>query len=277
MSALLQPAFDRVERHALLGVMCRDAVDGRLVSDGLQVELLDLWRPAWTSRLAANRSGVFALHAAPGLRGFGDDAIGSPPATGRWRLIVSDPLGRYLPTAASPMLPHDGLFGAGSGAVAGSPPAFLPFVPLYSAATRALPPAMQSLRTELRLADEPDRPASWARLELWLGSQRLAEGIADAMGRAQLIFPLPRPREAPLSASPAEAGNRFEWTVTLRAYWHAERRADLVPDLDDVLAQPCVGLVESSSPNLPLVPLLLRAGETLIARGATSSYLYVAP
>ena len=71
---------------------------------------------------------------------------------------------------------------------------------------------------ELRRAAAPAAPAAWTRLELWLGSQRLAEGLAGADGQALLVFPLPKPREVPFGVSPAEASERFEWTVELHAF-----------------------------------------------------------
>lgn len=277
MSARLAPGFDRIVRHAVLGLQCRDAVDGRVVADGLRVRLHDGWRSAWTAELAANRSGVFVLHAAPGLHGFGAAAaVVSPAEPGRWRLEIEDVQGRYLPVAAEPLLPLDELFGVGPGAAPASPPDALPYVPLYSAPTRPLPPALQALRVELRRAADPDAPAAWTRLELWLGTQRLAEGLAGADGQALLVFPLPRPREVPIGVSPAEAGERFEWTVELRAFRSAAVAAAPWPTLASLLAQPSAALLDAGSPPLPPAPLVLRAGVPLVARGATASYLTVA-
>ena len=273
MSTELSPGFDRVVRQALLGIQFRDAVDGRVVADGLQVELADLWQPQRRQLLVANRSGVFALHRFAGLRGFGDDLPDSPPSPGRFRVTARDPLGRYVATAVSPTLPAAGLFAP---AASGSPSVPPPHVPLYSAATRPLPVAMASLRAELRAAGNDAAPVPWARLELWLGSQRLAEGLADAAGRVLLVFALPRPPEAALHASPAATATRFEWSVTLRAFWHPDRRADEIPDLDAVHAQPEVGLLAGASPPRALPALTLRGGETLVAASAPSSFLYVA-
>ena len=67
MTALLQPGFDRVVRSALLGLQFRDAVDGRVVGEGLEVQIQDLWQPRRHQMLTANRSGIFALHAFAGL------------------------------------------------------------------------------------------------------------------------------------------------------------------------------------------------------------------
>jgi len=276
MSARLAPGFDRIVRQAVLGLQCRDVIDGRVVADGLNVRLHDRWRPGWTAKLAANLSGAFVLHAAPGMHGFGDLPVASPAEPGRWRLEIEDKQGRYLPVAAEPLLPLGDLFGIGPGTAPASPPGALPYVPLYSAPTRPVPPALQALRVELRRAAAPAAPAAWTRLELWLGSQRLAEGLAGADGQALLVFPLPKPREVPFGVSPAEASERFEWTVELHAFRSAAVAALAGPTLDALLAQPPATLLDAGNPPQPPAPLVLRAGVPLVARGATASYLTVA-
>jgi len=269
----LSPGHDTIVREALLGLQFRDAVDGRVVAEGLQVEIEDLWQPRRRQALMANRSGVFALHRFAGQRGFGDDDIDSPQVANRFRVTARDTLGRYVATSVSPPVPGDGLFAPRA---AGSPPGLTRHVPLFSAATRPVPVAMASLRAELRECGHDDRPVRWARLELWLGSERLAEGLADDAGRVMLVFPLPRPRAPVLRASPAAAGTYFDWSVTLRAFSQAGLPTDPIPDLEDLFAQPEVGLLQGASPPVPLAPLTLHAGETLIAASPPSSFLYVA-
>jgi hypothetical protein len=277
MLATLQPGFDPIARSALLGLQFRDAVDGRCVSEGLQVEIQDLWQPRRRLALTANRSGVFALHAFAGLRGWVDDAaqaVSSPADPSRFRVTAIDTLGRYLPVSLRPELPISGLWSPDR--AWSSPPDRPPHVPLFSATTREMPGAMASLRAELRRASQPAQAAAWARLELWLGARRIAHGQADGAGRALLLFALPRPREATLGTSPAGPAEAFEWTVTLRAFWNPANRADTVPDFDDVEVQPETALLQSALPPLGLPALLLRAGETLQAAQAPSSFVYVA-
>jgi hypothetical protein len=277
MLATLQPGHDRIVRSALLGVQFRDAVTGRVVGEGLQVEIQDLWQAQRRQPLTSNRSGIFALHGFAGLRGYGDDPpppVNSPADPGRFSLTARDTLGRYLPVRLRPELPSPGLWSP-HGAWT-SPPELAPHVPLFSATTRTLPGAMGSLRAELRRASQPSQPVPWARLELWLGAQRIAEGQADEAGRALLLFPLPRPREATLGTSPAGQPAAFEWTVTLRAFWNAANRADTVPDFGDLMTQPAAALLQTALPPVPLPALLLRAGETLQAAQPPSSFVYVA-
>lgn len=279
MQVLLKPGHDRVQRHPLLGLQFRDAVSGEVVDEGLKVELHDLLRPHRVQPLLANRIGIFALHAAAGLHGFvvpPPPAVLSPSEPGRYQLQVRDGRRRYLPLCLVPELPGAGLWGPALTSPAGVAPFLEPFVPLFSAPTRVLPPALASLRVQLRRARQPGLPAPWARLELWLGSTRLAEGQADEGGRALLIFPLPRPRETTLGTSPAGRPPAFEWTVTLRAFWNPAFKTTVVPTLDEVFSQGALGLLQSLAPVLPLPPLLLQAGETLMAHRPPESYVYVA-
>jgi hypothetical protein len=153
----LREGFDRHVRVVLLGLQCRDVADGRVVSEGLQLVLHDLWRAphARLSRaLTPNRSGVFALNDFPGIRhfltpqeadndglvafdGFGSPVSPSSPDAPRFRLTVHDRLGRYVDLALTPTL-GQGLWGPVSTA---SSQGVQPHVPLYSSATRTPPSA----------------------------------------------------------------------------------------------------------------------------------------
>ncbi len=276
MMRTLRPGFDRVVRTAPLGVQFRDVLDRRVVADGLRVELLDAQRPAKPLRLHASPSGVFVAHALPGMNGFGDGEVTSPTATAnRYSLSVSDSMGRYIATTIALDPPSDGLF---EPACLHASPSIdsPPHVPLYSASTRPLPAALAVVRADLRLASDEDRPASWACIELWLGSVRIATGVADANGSVLLLSPLPPPREHTRRASPPAGLERMAWDVSLRAYWNPAHRAERVPDLCEVHAQPEVALLNLRAPATPLTTLQLRAGEPLIAATTDSSFLFVA-
>jgi hypothetical protein len=276
MTRTLRPGFDRIVRTAPLGVQFRDVLDRRVVSDGLRVDVWDAQRPDRPLGLHASPSGVFVAHALPGISGFGGQDVTSPMPTGedRFRLSVRDPLGRYVEASIALALPGNGLFEPAC--LHESPPHGLPHVPLYSAATRPLPSALAVVRSDLRLASNHERPASWARLELWLGAVRLAIGVADAHGTVLLLAPLPAPREPTRRASPPAGFERAVWDVSLRAYWNAAHYAQPVPDVCDVHLQPEVGLLRTRAPATPLGELQLRAGEPLIVRAADSSFLFVA-
>lgn len=289
----LQPGFDRPARRALLGVQCRDVADGRVVSDGLQLVLHDLWQPRQSRVLSANRSGVFALHDFPGIHSFltPEQADGSVPVTDgsgsptspdepRFRLTLHDTQGRYVDMALTPVL-GQGLWGPL--ADASSPPSAhpeVPHVPLYSAATRTPPLGMACLRAELRSATHPQQPIAWAWLRLMLNGQVLAEGLSDAAGRVLMVFPLPRPREGLPHGSPATAASLLDWPVSLQAFWSPDRRDDLarahVPEFTDLLAQPALPLLQHAVPPTPLGTLTLRAGQPLLVASSPSSFLFVA-
>lgn len=270
MTTVLKPAADRLVRRALLGVRCVDAVDGRPVQDGLRVEFVDHWRPRHREALNAGPSGIFVLHRHPGVQTLfadtdesetaGAELSASPASEDRFEVRITDPLHRYVDTRLRTPLPADALM----------------TVPLYSAPTRTPPIALACLRTELRLRSQPEQAARWAWLRLTLGAQTLAEGPADAQGRALLVFPLPRPREGVLHGSPATAEALLDWSVTLHAHWHPARLADDVPDLDTLRQQAPVSLLTQHLPPVPLTPLSLRAGQPLLAHRPPSSFLFVA-
>ncbi len=275
MTRELRPDFDRVLRKAPLGVQFRDVLDRRVVADGLRVDLLDAQRPARPLRLRANPSGVFVAHALPGMNGFAEPDLASPGSDpGRFSLVVHDLLSRYVDTNVALELPSDGLFEPAC--LSASPYDATPHVPLYSAPTRPLPGALAVVRADLRLASDAERPASWARVELWLGAARLGIGVADANGSLLLLCSQPAPREPTRRASPPAGFDRMAWDVSLRAYWSPAHRADAVPDLCDIHGQPEVGLLDVRSPPAPLATIPLRAGEPLIVASADSSFLFVA-
>ncbi|MBC5783423.1 hypothetical protein H8N03_10745 [Ramlibacter sp. USB13] len=268
----LRPGADRLEVWTPFAVMFRDSFDGRVVAAGLRVELSDPVTRRMQA-LEANTQGIFVAHRLPRIRP--EDADASPSPRRAFGLRVRDLRGRFLPLRLSPELPVAGLLDPDGPA---SPPADLPFIPLYSASTRGLGGGVGLLRAQLRRASDPDAPLSWARVELWAGVLRLGEGLADAGGEVLLPCHLPPPRDPPLHGSPPEPDAGFErnrWDVQLRAYWDPALAAEPVPDLQAVRAQPEVPLLRNAgSPPEPLGALVLRPGATLVARSDASSFLF---
>ena len=268
----LRESRDVLELRALFGVLFRDSFDERIVAEGLDVELRRAGTAAW-QRLASQPHGAFVVHA---LRGLRRPVEGSPP-TRRCELRVRDALGRYLPLQLDVDLPIDGLYDPGLGVA--SPPPHEPAIPLYSAPTRSVAGGTGCVRAALRRAADPDRPASWARVELWAGATRLGEGVADARGELLLPCRLPPPREPPLHGSPATPAAGFErlrWDVSLRAFWDPLLAGHERPDLHALLDQPEVALLRGpDSPSLPLGPQVLRAGLPLVVRSDGSPFLFV--
>ncbi|MBU0917465.1 MAG: hypothetical protein KKD97_14035 [Gammaproteobacteria bacterium] len=267
MTRVLNPGADRIVRPALLGVLFHDAVDGKPVhGDDLWVEAIDAWRPDQPRGLSPGRSGVYGLHSLRGVHTLLDgptspyDLVDSPPPTGRLSLRVRDRSGRYVDAFLRPTWPAPDILR----------------VPLYSAITRQVPQALASLKVDLRRRSDTTLPACWAWLTLRLGSNVLAEGLADAQGRAQLLFPLPKPREGLPHGSPATAEALLDWTVTLHARWHPERQPQTLVDWTDLPAQPEIPLLQAVGPDVPLAPLSLQAGVPLEAHRSPSSFVFVA-
>lgn len=267
MSRVLSPGADRIVRPALLGVLFHDAVDGKPIhGDDLVVEAIDARRPDQPNRLSPSRSGVYGLHSLRGVRTLLDteagpaDLVDSPPPADRLSLRVRDRSGRYVDAFLRPEWPSSDILR----------------VPLYSAITRSAPLALASLKVELRKRTDATLPASWAWLTLRLGSNVLAEGPADAQGRAQLVFPLPKPREGLPHGSPATAEALLDWTVSLHARWHPDRRPEALLDWADLRAQPDIPLLQAVGPDAPLAPLSLQAGHPLEAHRPPSSFVFVA-
>lgn len=281
MMRTLRPGYDRVVRIAPLGVQFRDVLDRRVVADGLRVDLLDAERPAKAVRLRASPSGVFVAHALPGMNGFDATEVTSPAGTSnRFSLSVRDALGRFVDARIALDFPNEGLFEPiclHESPSIDSPP----HVPLYSAATRPLPAALAVVRADLRIVQEDrqpkTQPASWAWIELWLDTTRLATGVADANGSVLLLCPLPTPREPTRRTSPPASFERMAWNVSLRAYWNPGHRAEFVPDICDIHTQPEVTLLQDRLLSAPLASLQLCAGEPLIVASAHSPFLLIAP
>ncbi|OGA80921.1 MAG: hypothetical protein A2711_07140 [Burkholderiales bacterium RIFCSPHIGHO2_01_FULL_63_240] len=267
MTRVLSPGADRIVRPALLGVLFHDAIDGRPVhGHDLVVEAIDAWRADRPWRLNPSRSGVYGLHALRGVQTLHDrstapdDLLESPPPADRLSLRVRDLAGRYVATRLNPNWPSGDILR----------------VPLYSAVTRPAPLGLGSLKVDLRRRTNTVLPACWAWLTLRLGASVLAEGPADEQGRAQLVFPLPKPREGLPHGSPATAEALLDWTVTLHARWHPDRRPNELPDWATLRAQPDMPLLQALGPDVPLAPLSLQAGVPLEAHRPPSSFVFVA-
>jgi hypothetical protein len=276
MIRTLRPGYDRNELTPAFGVMFRDHVDQHVVSEGLEVSLRDPQRPAERAqRLQANSHGVFVAHRVRGLRPTAPGAgLVSPMPTRRFDLQVTDALDRYVPLRMSADLPSDGLFQPRC--LARSPQLGPAHVPLYSSASRSVGASRVEARVDLRLASNPTRGAAWARLELWLDTTLLVEGVADARGSALLLCPFPALRDPPLRASPPGLDRpRSQWTVTMRAFWEPSVANSWVPDLCVLQRMPEIALLQHLTPATPLAQLLLEADSPLVVRSTGESFVFV--
>ncbi|HEX8502107.1 MAG TPA: hypothetical protein VF659_16095 [Pyrinomonadaceae bacterium] len=109
--------FQLLERQTLLaplGLRFRDAATGELVGGGLSVTVYPTDDPARRSVGFVNRSGVYAVRHAAGLRdvefGSGDNAFwDAPPPKRAFTVEVYDTEGRFLPYSFQTALPVRGL------------------------------------------------------------------------------------------------------------------------------------------------------------------------
>jgi hypothetical protein len=156
-------------------------------------------------------------------------------------------------------------------------------VPLYSAPARALDSGMAVLRADLW---NPIRraPAAWAVLEARMGGVLQARGISDERGSIALIFPFPKPTDAPF-ASPVESPPvnknvpllEQTWELTLAAGYAPASLpatpASPLPDLRATLEQlnaPPAKLWTDFAGGEELAGVALRYGQELILKSQDS-------
>ncbi len=100
--------------NAALGLRLWDTAQAGSGIDGLQVEVFPRANPRARAVAQVNRSGVYVVHALPGLRDFefsdAEPEVLWATATRQYRVEVRDPLGRFLPISFDADLPARGLF-----------------------------------------------------------------------------------------------------------------------------------------------------------------------
>ncbi len=266
---MMATVAERLTYVTPLGVAFVDSATGRRVSDGLVVRVDG-------APVGVNRVGVFVVRHLAGLgaveRGAGDGEYWANVRPVRTvRVEVDDPYGRFLPCAFDADVPARGLFRL----ACGSPPGEALPVELYSAPARPIPACTAVVRTELWDADA-DAAAAWALVEASVAGGPPVRGLADARGRATILFPYPEP--SGLDGSPPSLGRRpltaQTWPVAIRAYAAPQPAAPVArPDLCDVLNQPPATLLAGSPPATPVVEATLEYGRELVVRTPSQSTL----
>jgi hypothetical protein len=265
--------WERLTYVTPLGVAFVDAATGRRVSDGLAVRVEG-------AAARPNRVGVFVVPHVAGLaaaeRGAGDDAYWSDmPVQRAVRVEVGDPHGRFLPFGFDADVPARGLYALRCG----SPLEEVAPIELFSAPTRLVPAGTAVVRAELWDGDA-DAPAAWALLEVRPPGLPPARGLADARGRATVLFPYPEPTG--LDGSPPSPQRRAltaqTWTVELRAFAAPQPEVPVSrPDLCTVLTQPPATLLAGSPPATPVIEATLEYGRELVVRTSSESTLALIP
>lgn len=289
--------LERITRPAPFGILFWDFATGTPVRDGLEVTLTLVARPELTTALTVNRSGIWVAARLPGRTDAELAATSDWSALRRpYRIEVADPAGRFLPLRLDAELPIGGLFEWPSWedfpeeplrplSDGLSPPHVSPGrIPLFSAPERNVAGPLAEVRCELVDA-ATGLPAAWALVAASHGGIVRGLGLADSMGRTNLLFGYPE-RERPSLTSPP-AITDFRWPLDLTAYYDPPPGPTAeTPDLGDILSQldhPCDLFKSTLSPPELLGPQLLSFGRPLVLRtgntpdGPTSSLILERP
>lgn len=279
--------LDRLTSVAPLGLRFHDAATGGAVGDGLSVSAYPLGQPKAARVLSPNRSGVFILHHAPGLRtvenGTGDDDYWTNlPPKKDFVVEVRDDQNRFVSFQFVAALPNRGIY-EWHEPVAGSPPSPAKSVPLYSSPARATSSGLAVVRADLWDPTRGPRgsEAAFAVLELYDNDRFVARGIADQKGHVALMFPYPAPIRfapsspiSPLGSPPRAAGPALTdqvWTFRVRALYAIQSPPqplsnDALPDLRAVLLQPEAKLWANEAQTDQLLEVAVQFGQPLILR-----------
>jgi hypothetical protein len=305
------PNIEKLSLVAPLGLCFHDAATGERVTDGLSVSVYPAAAAVRKRRTEAfpNRSGVYVLHKAAGLRDFrhgaGDAEFWEKNKNRKKSFIaeVVDNESRFQPFRFELELPVKGIYRWKS-IPSASPDKDLPSIPLYSAPARRTLGGMAVIRAELR--ESLERAASFAVLEARFNGNLVARGIADAAGRIVLMFPALAPQNNPFTSPPSDATRISladqKWNLDLTIKYDprifqtsppvpTENAGENLPDLRLVLAQANGKLWANAEKTESFTTAVLQAGKELILRSraaqilspapptetAFSSYLFVSP
>lgn len=283
MNGVMPPVriLERIVLPTPFGVVFQDVATGSPIVDGLEISLTLVSRPALTLNLISNRGSAWIAPTLPG-RTQADLAATQDWSTllRTYRIEVTDRLGRFLPLALNAQLPVRGLYEwPGWSALpqpplaplmdGESPPNVSPKrIPLFSAPGRMVAGPLADLRCQLVDA-ATGGPAAWALVTARYDGVVRGIGMADAEGRATLLFPYPERPRPQLPTSPP-AITDFRWSMEIAAYYDPPPGPPPeVPDLATVMAQlnqPCDLFASTSSPPELLGSQLLSFGRPLVMR-----------
>lgn len=272
--------LETIGRVSPLGCRFYDAVQDRIVYEGLQVTAYLLSTPEKRRSAVVTRSGAFSFRQIPCLTalefGMGDDDYWQslPPAK-KAAVEVIDLQGQFQPFWFEVDVPMKGLVVSICGETS-SPPESSVGIPLYSAPTRSVKEGIAVLRAQLWDATE-DVPASWAYIEVWNGTTLRRRGIADREGRLAIFFPYPdldvlAPGSPPLDTQPLHGK---VWSLEIRGHYQRWDPVPDIPNICEVLAQPTAQLWSGDSPLSPLSTVQLEYGRELVVKSTPRSELLI--
>jgi hypothetical protein len=271
--------LERLGRVTPLGIRFWDEATHAAVAQGLAVSVYPVAQPQRRATARPNSLNTFVLPQLPGPRvpeeefGEGDAAFWKQVHPRPFVIEVIDQRGYYQPFTLDISLPFRGLAVPPLVATT-SPPSEV--VPLFPTASRPIPAGIAVARADLLtpVAGSVDRlrPASWALMELQVGTLPPVRGLADREGRVAVLFPDPEPTSSPArpASPPYAAGTSLydqEWPVRLTVFYEPETPTPEIPNLRRALDQlPAVAWITDVGGTRVLGDQVLRYGQELIVR-----------
>jgi hypothetical protein len=273
--------LERLSRVTPLGLRFWDEAAHAVVTDGLVVDVYPASQPQRRTSAFPNRSGTFVVTQLPGPRvpseefGEGDRAFWSSVRPRPFVIEVSDRRGYYQPFTLDLLLPNMGL-ATPPFVTPASPPSEV--IPLFPTASRPVPAGAAIVRAELQTpVPRPNGsvgrgPASWALLEVQVGTAPPVRGVADHEGRVAVLLPYPEPTASPArpTSPPYPAGTSLqeqEWPVRLTVFFESATPTPDILVLRRTLEQrPAMAWIEDAGGTRPLGDQVLRYGQELIVR-----------
>jgi hypothetical protein len=224
-----------VDHRVLGGFQCVDAVTSESIADPLTVTSDAL-------TLRPNRSGVFAVWDAPGLRDYtAFDPVLPWPDPVKFEIGIQDPGGRYLPRRVkievpqplpvAATLPTPPFTASSSNAIAYGPQ----LVTLYPGPSAPVALNWAVVRASVMSNASPPQRLPWAVLQVLNGSTVLAIGVADPNGEALLAI---AGLGLQVSSSPGGPVTEVTTSATVQAWFdptNPKPPANWVPNPDDIL------------------------------------------
>lgn len=272
-------------RTAALGLRFWDPIASAFVGDGLRVIAYPVVDPSRRVAATTNLSRGWVFHKLPGMAAFehgeGDEAFWKAPFAPRpdWKapgqprdyvIEVDDEKGRFVPfqlTVTAPAREAWEWVTPPGVTLAKMPPGA---IPLFSAATRAVPQGMAVIRAELWDATA-GKPAAWAVVTAQIDGVVGIFGMADEKGRVALVFPNPAPVGEGVDSLTGVALTDQTWPVALAVGYAPAWGAGKVPVravLPGVLTQAAGTLWGKWDEADPAARAQLAAGTLILAYGA---------
>jgi hypothetical protein len=226
-----------VDRRVLAGFRCIDAITSRSVVDPLTVAAPPL-------TLLRNRSGVFAVMDAPGLRSFTAQFLPPTnwPAPSAFEVTIKDPSLKYLARRANISAPQP---------LASTAPQ--PVV-LYPTPAAAVSPNWAVIRASVVSNATPARPLPYALIQVQGAGSQPPTGLTNSNGEALLAVP---GLGLKLSSSASGAVTEATTAATITAWFDPTtltRPANWIPNPDDILTNLSSSQWKSASQSIQLGP-----------------------